>query len=150
MASLDSSILSSSTDINWSEEIAKEIAIREGITLNNEHLDVIHASRRTCTPIRGAVLLWVTPNKTLVWGQGTADRPSGVYSIIGRQAQLLQRLDRLDQIIQTAFGPMLQGANNDDQEGVNRFILPHGQGYILTQSNASISLHRDGRIPNSP
>ena len=43
MASLDSSILSPSTDINWSEKIAKEIATREGITLNNEHLDVIRS-----------------------------------------------------------------------------------------------------------
>ncbi|MBU0646639.1 hypothetical protein KJ611_04190 [Patescibacteria group bacterium] len=111
-----------------------------------DHLDVVHQNHRTCTPITHGVLLQVAPKQILIWGQAPDQQLSGVYCVDHRQARLLQRLDRLDHIIQTPTGPMLKGANNDDETCFDRYVLPQGLGYLLTQGQASVSILTDGRI----
>lgn len=109
-------------------------------------LEIVHQDRHRPTPIAQGVLLWVTSKQTLIWGQGVDHQPSGIYSVSDQGISLLQRLDRLNRIIRTPSGPMLHGTNVNDEHLVDRYLLPHGRGFVLARGNMSISLHRNGQV----
>lgn len=109
-------------------------------------LDLEHPSGRTCTFVTQAILLWVTPQETLFWGQGQTGQHSGVYRVRRQKSRLIERLDRLDLIHNTINGPLLCGANEGDDPKTVRFVLPNRGIFILANEPTSLNVRLDGAI----
>ena len=109
-------------------------------------LELIYDKKHFPTDISQGVLLLVNPQEIIFWGKNQKTGFSGTYSMGQNGLTFLERLDFLDQVIPSPAGLMLRGHNSNDNANLNRYILPHNKGFILTKKNTSISLYKNGEV----